>query len=62
MALVLLLTLLSGRIVAMILFILVLNVTRSSPAIPVFFGVLLIVHIMNKYLPLAIPSCEVRRS
>lgn len=61
MALVLLLTLLSGRIVAMILFILVLNVMRSSPVIPVFFGVLLIVHIMNKYLPLAIPSCEVRR-
>ena len=62
MALVLLLTLLSVRIVAMILFILVLNVMRSNPVIHVFLRVLLIVRFMNKYLPLAIPSCEVRRS
>lgn len=68
MALVLLLTLLNGRTEAMILFILVLNVMRSNPVIPVFLSILLIVRIMlmNKHLPQnlppAIPSREVAPS
>lgn len=56
MALVLLLTLLNVKTVAMILFTLVLNATLINLAIPVFFRIRSFVRFMIKVFPPAIPE------